>query len=189
MFPNSLTNSVSLDFSCSSHSAHICLISDFARCRLSGFDMDSATFQRAKCAIESIWSCRSEFSTRIQDCRATFTSALAINNHRSLFVALESLPVVRPLVTRLFVDSWDNTDASWAHYVDAVDQLVRFSTRNLELNDLTVLCRDELCDCPLSLGPVGDRGGIIRRTPCRRLDFLSKIPYEMIIFQQVSLKF
>jgi hypothetical protein len=150
--------------------------------------MDSATFQRGKSAIESLWSCRSEFSSRVQDSKSLLSAAIANSDKQSFFVVLESLPVVRPLATRLFIDSWENTDESWARYVDAVDHLGRHLTRDLDLNSLTNMCRDELCGCPLSTGPVGNRGGIIRRTPCRRLDFHSVNPFEIIVFKQVSQK-
>jgi hypothetical protein len=154
--------------------------------RLFHIIMDSSTFQRAKSAIESLWSCRSEFSSRVQDSKSTISGTITTSDKRSFFIALESLPSVRPLVTRQFVDSWENTDQSWAQYVDAVDNLGGYLTRNLELSSLTNMCHDELCGCPLSMGPVGNRGGVIRRTPCRRLDFQSINSYEIIDFKQVS---
>jgi hypothetical protein len=132
--------------------------------------------------------CRNEFSSRVHDFHFQFATAFNAADYQALNATVSCLQRVRPILTRLFVDKWDNTEESWSRYVETADQLSSFLTRDLTLDTLTAPCRDEGCLCPLSLGPIGDRGGPSRRTPCQRCDFKSSPTFEILVFKQVSIK-
>jgi hypothetical protein len=152
--------------------------------------MDFVAFERAKVFFESLPARYNELSSKIYDIRLQFSNSVqgGVVDGIRMMAAMNANGQPLPAICRVFqVEPWAIDVSSWNRYVAAVDEVVNHFIGGFDLEILASLnCADQYCGCPLSSSPIGERGGVPRRVPCRRQDFHQFEYYETFTAQHVS---